>query len=124
MKNWLHSLFNAIDDKDADVFVSFFTEDANFKFANAPAVSSRKNIRKAVSQFFSAVKGLRHEIKDVWECDDAVICEGEVTYTRHDNSKVSFPFANVFRMENELIADYRVYIDNSALFTQADETRP
>ena len=124
MKNWLRNLFNAVDNMDADVFVSFFMEDANFKFANAPAVSNRKNIRKAVSQFFSAVKGLRHEIKDVWECDDAVICEGEVTYTRHDNSKVSFPFANVFRMENELIADYRVYIDNSALFTQADETRP
>lgn len=118
MKDWLCSLFNAVDDKDVDRFVSFLTEDASFKFANAPAVSSRKNIHKAVSQFYSAINGLRHEIKDVWEHDNVVICEGQVTYTRHDASKVSFPFANIFRMKNALIADYRVYVDNSALFLE------
>lgn len=117
MKKWLCDLFNAVDNKDADAFVSFLTEDASFKFANAPAVTNRENIHKAVSQFFSAVNGVRHEIKTAWELDNAVICEGQVTYTRHDASKASFPFVNILRMKNELIADYRVYIDNSPLFT-------
>ena len=116
MKNRISDLFGAIDKMDADAFVSFLTEDAGFKFANAPTVKGREEIRKAVSQFFSAIKGLKHEIRDVWELDNAAICEGEVTYTRHDGSKLSFPFADILRMKNELISDYRIYMDISSLF--------
>lgn len=58
MKPWLRKLFNAIDNMDAEAFASFLTQDASFKFANAPVVSGRENIRKAVSQFFSAARTL------------------------------------------------------------------
>ena len=117
MKKWLSDLFNAVDNKNADAFASFFTEDASFKFANDPVVSNKGNIHKAVSQFFSAINGLRHEIKDVWELGNVIICEGQVVYIKHDGSKASFPFVDILRMKNELIVDYRVYVDNSSLFS-------
>lgn len=117
MKKWIRGLFDAVDNKDVDAFVSFLTQDASFKFANAPSVHKKENIRQAISQFFSVVKALRHNVKDVWECCGVVICEGEVAYTRHDMRQMGFPFVTIFRMKEGKIADYRIYIDSSSLFT-------
>ncbi len=116
MKDWLKQLFIAIDRKDAQGFIAFFTDKAVFRFANTPAVLGKENIRKAVDDFFSAIKGLRHNITGSWEFGDIVICEGEVTYTRLDNKQVIVPFVDIFRMQKGLIADYRIYIDISAVF--------
>jgi hypothetical protein len=44
-------------------------------------------------------------------------CEGVVTYTRHDASVVSFPFANVFQLRGEKVCSYHIYADISPLFT-------
>ena len=115
MKDWMKRLFAAIDNKDADGFVSFLSEDACFRFANAPVICNKKDIRNAVALFLSGIKSLRHSISGVWEQDNVVICEGEVKYTRHNGSELALPFVDIFRMNGDLIADYRVYMDISAL---------
>ncbi len=116
MKEWLKELFDAIDRKDVDGFVSFFAEDACFRFANASSVSKKKNIHRAVSSFFSQIKGLKHHILEVWGDDNIVICEGEVTYLREDACRITLPFVNILRREGGLINDYRIYMDISPLF--------
>ena len=116
MGKFLDKLFVAIDKKDIDSFISFLTEDACFTFANMPAVCGKKNVRDAVSGFFSGIKGLSHNISQTWEKGDTLICEGKVTYTRNDSKEMTFPFVNIFRMRDSLIADYRIYTDNSALY--------
>jgi len=117
MKDWAKQLFTIIDRKDAEGFSLFFTADAIFRFANAPAVSGKENIRKAVQDFFVAIKGLRHRVTGVWEFENIVVCEGEVTYTRLDDKIITVPFVDIFRMQDGLIADYRIYIDIAPLFT-------
>ncbi len=119
MKGWLHRLFKAIDNMDADCFVAFLTPDASFRFSNADAVEGRETIRNTISGFFSSLKGLHHNVLGVWEDKEAVICEGEATYTTHDSRELTFPFVNVFRMKGELIADYRVFIDTSPLYSSS-----
>lgn len=116
MKDSLRQLFTIIDRKDAEGFPLFFTDNAVFRFANAPRVSGKDNIRKAVHDFFIKIKALRHHITGVWEFDDIIICEGDVTYTRQDDTTIILPFVNILRMEKDLIADYRIYIDISPLF--------
>ena len=116
MKDWVNNLFAATDLMDADGFVSFLSEDANFRFGNAPIVSGKENIRNTVSAFFSNLQGLRHNILGIWRQGDTVICEGEVTYTRRNESKITLPFADIFRMKGKLIADYRIFMDISPLF--------
>jgi hypothetical protein len=115
MKIWMKRLFEAIDSKDADGFVSFLTEDARFRFANAPVIRNRENIRNAVVLFFSGIKSSRHHILNVWEPDSVVICEGEVNYIRQNSSELSLPFADIFQMKDNLISDYRIYMDISPL---------
>ena len=109
-------IFKVIDNKDATGFAAFFSDDAVFKFGNAPAISGKANIHNAVADFFSKLKGLKHRIQDVWLEDDVIICEGEVTYMRKDDDKLTLPFADILRMRDGLIVDYRIYMDVSPLF--------
>ena len=41
--------------------------------------------------------------------------QGQVTYTRHDGSQLSVPFANIFKLRDGLIGEYRIFGDFSAL---------
>jgi ketosteroid isomerase-like protein len=115
-RDWWERLFSAIDSGNAAQFVESLTPDAQFRFANAPATIGRQNIRIAVSAFFEAIKSSKHRLLEMWNANESVGCEGEVTYTRLDGSVVTIPFANVFKLRGEKIASYHIYIDNSSLF--------
>lgn len=113
---WVGRLFEAIDRMDADDMASFLAENARFRFGNAEPVTGKKQIRDVVADFFSTIKGLKHRLLDVWQFEDAVICQGEVTYTRKDDRAVAVPFMNLFRMDDLLIREYLIYNDVSPLF--------
>ncbi len=111
------ALFNAIDAQDADAFVSFLTEDAIFRFGSQDAVNGKAAIREYVAQFFGMIEALSHRINVTWEKKDGVMCEGEVTYTKLDGSKVTLPFADAFHMKGDKVKNYLVYIDPAPLFS-------
>lgn len=113
----ISELFGAVDQMNADKFVTYLTEDARFKFGNADAVTGRENIRKAVANFFTTIKGLRHRILNTWSIEDTIFCEIEVTYTRHDGKKVVLPCMNRFNMQKDKIRDYTIFIDISPLYS-------
>ena len=112
----LTDLFAAIDGKDADRFVEFLTPDGSFRFGSAPKVEGREAVRAAVAGFFDSIRGLSHEINAVFGSGDTLFCEGETTYTRHDGSTVTVPFADVFEYDGELIAEYKIYADIGPLY--------
>ena len=112
----INSLFASIDAMDTGRFLSFLTEDASFKFGNADAAVGKEAIKKAVNGFFGLINGLSHNIINTWEVDDVIICRGEVTYTKKDNSKITLPFVNIFAMNENKVKDYSVYIDIGPLF--------
>ena len=113
----LESLFAAIDDKDVDGFVKFLTTDARFRFGSAPAAQGTEAIRAAVGGFFETIKGLRHEVSRSMAGDGVLVCEGQVTYTRTDDSEIALPFVDVFEMSGDgLIADYKIYMDIGPLY--------
>ena len=113
---WVSRLFDSIDRMDADDMASFLTENARFRFGNAEPVTGKKLIRDVVAGFFSTIKALKHKILKVWQFEDTVICQGEVTYTRKDGRLVTVPFMNLFRMDGSLIHEYLIYNDVSPLF--------
>ena len=115
-REWWGRVFAAVDAADADAFVEFLTPDAQFRFANAPRVVGRAAINAAVDGFFAAIGSSRHTLLATWSGTGTAGCEGEVLYTRHDGSAVSFPFANAFDLRGGKISSYRIYIDISSLF--------
>jgi len=111
-----NKLFASIDAMDTESFLSFIRADATFRFGSSPAVRGHAEIRAAVESFFASFAALKHDLQRIVADGNAVVCEGEVTYTRHDNSTITLPFANIFDVDDGLISQYRVYIDIGPLF--------
>ena len=117
LPGWLEKLFTTIDAKDAAAFVDFLTEDAVFRFGNGAPSRGRDEVRAAVAHFFAGVKSLKHSIHESWTVSDAVVMHGAVTYTRHDGSRLSVPFANIFKLEGTRVREYLVFADISQLWS-------
>ena len=111
-------VFAAIDAKDGAAFVSYLTEDAVFRFGSLPPVQGRDAIQAAVDGFFTTIAGCTHSIARTIGQDDTLVCEGDVTYLRHDGSSISLPFTDVFEYEGGLIAHYKIYIDVAPLYAE------
>ncbi len=94
----------------------YLAENSSFTFGNAEPVKGKGTIRDHVAGF-SSIEGLQHKLLGTWQADDMVFIKGEVTYTRKDKRTLTVPFLNVFKMDHELIREYLIYTDNSALFS-------
>ena len=112
-------LFASIDAMDTESFVGFVAEDCTFRFGSSPAVAGRDGIRASVNEFFSMFAALRHDLTRIVADDNSVVCEGDVTYTRHDGSRITLPFCNVFETDAGLITLYRIYIDMGPVFAKS-----
>jgi limonene-1,2-epoxide hydrolase len=112
----LDDLFTAIDAKDTERFLGFLTAEASFRFGSAPSVQGNEAIHSAVDGFFSTIASLSHKLARVVSQDNVVICEGEVTYTRHDATETTLPFINVFEFDGDLISAYKIYMDIGPLY--------
>lgn len=115
--DWIIELFKVVDACDAGGFVNFLTHDATLVFANAQPLKGKREIRNVIRGFFSSIKGLNHKILEAWRVDDTVILHGQVNYIRKDDSKLVVPFANIFKMNGNLIKEYLIYVDISKLYT-------
>ena|SRR5712692_4422140 len=113
---WVTQLFQSIDAMDTKRLLGFINNDAQFRFGNAPAVLGKAAIGQAVDGFFTTIKAIKHRLLSTWTHPDSVICQGEVTYTRHDNSQLTLPFVNIFGMKANLVKDYLIYIDITPLY--------
>lgn len=117
MHDRLEALFKAVDAQDVESFLGFLTDGANFRFGSAPPAKGKEAVRATVGGFFSSIAACRHVLTRAVTESDVIICEGEVTYTRHDGSQLTIPFANFLELDGELIADYKIYADASALYS-------
>lgn len=111
------SMFADIDRMDATAWASYLAPDAVMRFGNADPVYGRDNCRDALAGFYTQIAGLRHDIVEQWEHGPATIVEANVTYTRLDGGEVTVPVVTIYRVgDQDLIADYRVYIDLTPVF--------
>jgi len=111
----LSELLTAIDAQDAGKFASYLTEDVVFRYGSNPPVHGRQAVHDYVAAFFGNLDALRHRLLGEWESGNAVICEGEVTYTLPGGKAATLPFVNVLGMQNGKIKDYKIYIDPTPL---------
>lgn len=103
--------------KSVDDFASFFAEDAFYRFSNFPPITGREGIRASSVGFRQRVKSVVHDIKNIWELEDTVVCEMDVIYTRHDDKQVVVPCCEVFRFSSDnLFQETHIYIDMSPVF--------
>jgi len=51
-----------------------------------------------------------------WHDGDTIIQQLDVTYTRLDDKQVTLPAVNLLRMDNDTVADYRIYVDLAPVY--------
>ena len=113
--NLAGEILERVDAMDIDGFLIFLADDARLRFGNGPAITGKQQIGQAIGEFFGSIKALRHKILHTWSDPQAIVCQGEVTYTRTDNTRVTIPFVNIWRVQAGLIKDYLIYIDLAPL---------
>ena len=113
---WVEELFRSIDAKDSPRFLDYLTEDACFRFGNAPSAVGKTAISQLLEGFFASIQALHHDLLNTWTTAEHVICQGIVTYKRHDGSTLCVPFVDVFAMRSKLVMEYLIYIDASQLY--------
>jgi ketosteroid isomerase-like protein len=104
--------------KSLDDYVSFFAEDALYRFANHPPIHGRAAIREAAANFRQRVRGVSHTVQGMWESGDTVVCEMEIAYTRLDGKETTVPCCDVFRVNGDKIQEMRIFVDVTPVFSQ------
>jgi ketosteroid isomerase-like protein len=102
--------------RSMDEFISYFSEDAEYVFANNPPIVGRKPIQESSTQFRKRLKGAVHEIENLWELGDTVICEMNITYTRLDGQTLTLPCTDVIEMEGPLFKRLQAFMDITPVF--------
>ena len=110
--------FDLLDAFDVNGFSALLSEDAQVVFGNAPALVGIPAISEGQEGFFAAIKSMSHEIdpEHVWSKPGSFVVSGTVTYTRHDNSTLTIPFADVFELAGNRISRLDVHFDVAPLF--------
>ena len=114
----IKEIFSAVDAMNAEGFVNnFLAQDVVFNFANAEPLHGRTAVLDALTGFFSCIKGIKHDVHDLWNMDDATILTCTVEYVRLDGQSVSMPAAVVMKHSGgELINSYSIYVDQAPLW--------
>jgi limonene-1,2-epoxide hydrolase len=111
------TLFADIDSMVPAAFAAHLADGVRMRFGNADPVHGRAACEEAWAQFCGSVSGVAHAIRNRWPVGGATVVEAEVTYRRADGSEVTVPVVTVYEVgADELITDYRIYIDLAPLF--------
>lgn len=109
-------LIRDIDSMNASAFASHLSEHCVLRYANNEEVVGRDAIEQAIAAFYGTIKALRHEPVAEWTVDDTTIIQFECTYTRHDARQVTVPAVSIFRRGEDLIDDYRIFVDLTPVY--------
>lgn len=110
------NLSSALDSKKTEKVLEYLADDCILQAGNMPIIHGKEAIKNTFDQFYPAVKSIKHEITDIFEAEDKVVQRGTVTYTKLDESILTVPVCDVFKISDNKITEYYIYIDWSELF--------
>jgi hypothetical protein len=121
-REFFRLLFAQVDSFAAVATALNFTNDATFHFGNYPPMVGPTAIAGFVETLCGLVSMVRHRIYDFWElADRTAFTVGRVTFTRHNLTELTVPFATVtfFNEDCTLIVRHQVFVDASAILPPA-----
>lgn len=109
-------LFGAVERGDLDAYLECFTEDAEYKAANVPAVFGHEAIKQFGAQMKPLFDKVAHTVKNSWRHGDTVVCEMDLSYTRKDGKVVTVPCLDIIRLKDDKVKSLRAYLDATPAF--------
>jgi ketosteroid isomerase-like protein len=112
----LDRLFGAVDRRDLVAYLACFTEDAEYKAANLPAVFGHEAIQEFGAKMIPNFEKVSHNIKARWQKGDTVVCELDLAYHRKDGKVVTVPCLDIIRLKDGKVKSLRAYLDATPAF--------
>jgi uncharacterized protein (TIGR02246 family) len=101
----------AADAADGTGFAAHFTEDATFRLGNGDVLVGRDAIAASTEATVDAIWPFRHRVDQVAEVGDQLFCRFTILVTPPEGPELDLPCVTVIRLDDGLIADYRVHMD-------------
>lgn len=108
--------YETVDAMDLEAFKAMHSKNARVTFANFPAVEGPEQIAGAIGQFWSTIRGLKHNVVNRWDNPGESILEVAVDYTRKDGKSVTLPCVSILKPEGDKVGELRVFIDVAPLY--------
>ncbi|HWV43122.1 AtaL-like protein [Pseudorhodoplanes sp.] len=110
--------YDVVDSMDLDAFKAMHSANARVTFANFPTVQGADRIAEAIGQFWSTIRGMKHEFVNRWDHPQETILEAAVHYTRKDGSVVTLPCVSILRPEGDQVGELRIFIDVAPVYAE------
>lgn len=118
---WTKEFYRAVDSTDEAGFADAFTEKGHLTWGNQDMIKGAEGIEEYIGTFFDSIDTLDHTFSGIWlsegieAADDILTLEADVTYTRHDGSRVTVPATTIIERDEEKAKAARIYVDLSPL---------
>jgi limonene-1,2-epoxide hydrolase len=107
-------MVEALTVEDWEAFYPFFTEDLFYKVGANKPLHGSKAAAGFLSNFYQIIKPTKHDIRGTWQIENTVIIEMDANYKRvSDGKKITVPCTDIYRFQEDLIKEWRVYPDMS-----------
>jgi hypothetical protein len=114
--DFIPGMYRRVDAMDTVGFVSLFTQDGIFRWANMPPVTGKQNIEAFLNAFFQSIKAISHTDLEYWDVPGIKFATGNVNYTRHNDTLLRVPFSVILKFKGELINEFLIFVDTSELY--------
>ena len=114
---WWQPFYRDADVLNLDGLMSHFTEGAIARLGDSEQLEGKAAIRKRFGEFWSMIRGMKHDFFNIIEAGDFVALESRIDYTRLDGHIVNVPCATVLRKVGaSSIGEIRIYVDLGPVF--------
>lgn len=109
--------YAAVEENDVEQYVTFFTGDASYKVGNYDPVIGPEGIRALALPLVDMFTSVTHDVKSVWELEDTVVVEMDITYSRKDGKVAVIPCVDVIHFAGNKVRELKAYLDPSPAFS-------
>ena len=112
---WIADYFTMVDRLDPEELVSWYTDDASFRFANQPSAQGKAAIVAALRQFYGLITAMHHEKTGCWADADSGAWEAIAHFETRDGRSLALPAVSTLRLRDGLLHEFRFVMDASPI---------
>ena len=119
-EDWMTEYFAMVDTRDLDEFLTWYADDATFRFANQPPARGKEAIRAVLEQFYGLVTSMHHEKTGCWADADSGAFEAVAHVVTTDGVCADLPAVSTLRVRDGLVHEFRFVMDAAPLTVTAE----
>ena len=118
-EQWMTAYFAMVDTRDVDEFLTWYHDDASFRFANQPPARGKDAIRQVLEQFYRSITSMRHEKTGCWADADSGAFEAIAHFVTTEGVTADLPAVSTLRVRDGLVHEFRFVMDATPILPAA-----